>query len=109
MRINDNIKMARMALHMTQDDLAEAIGASRVTISKYENGHFLPSVPALEKIASALGTTPAALTDAEPTPPPYSEDVAELLAIAKKANPAHVRAAAQLLRTLTDETEVKKA
>ena len=104
MRINDNIKMARMALHMTQDDLAEAIGASRVTISKYENGHFLPSVPALEKIASALGTTPAALTDAEPTPP-FSEDVAELLAIAKKANPAHVRAAAQLLRALTDESE----
>ena len=109
MRINDNIKAARLALHMTQDDLADAIGASRVTVSKYENGHFLPSVPALEKIAAALGTTPAALTDSEPTPPPFSEDVAELLAIAKKATPAHVRAAAQLLRTLTDEAEIKKA
>lgn len=109
MRINDNIKAARMALRMTQDDLAEAIGASRVTISKYENGHFLPSVPALEKIASALGTTPAALTESEPTPPPFSDDVAELVAIAKKANPAHVRAASQLLRTLTNETEIKKA
>lgn len=108
MNINDNIKRARMALHMTQDDLADAIGASRVTISKYENGHFLPSVPALEKLASVLGTTPAALTDTDPTPP-LSEEVAELVAIAKRAKPAHVLAAAQLLRTLTDESEIKKA
>jgi transcriptional regulator with XRE-family HTH domain len=106
-KINDNIKRARLALRMSQDDLAEAIGASRVTISKYENGHFLPSVPALEKLASALGTTPAALTDSDP--PPVSEEITELVAIAKRADPAHVRAAAQLLRTLTDESEIKKA
>ena len=108
-KINDNIKRARLALRMSQDDLAEAIGSNRVTISKYENGHFLPSIPALEKLASALGTTPAALTDSDPTPPPFSDEVAELVAIAKRAKPAHVLAAAQLLRTLTDESEIKKA
>ena len=109
MNIHDNIKQARLNLKMSQDDLADAIGASRVTISKYENGHFLPSVTALQKIAVALNTTPAALTGESETPPPFSDEVAELVAIAKRAKPAHVLAAAQLLRTLTDESEIKKA
>ena len=36
--IGDNIRTARKSLKMSQDDLAAAIGANRVTISKYENG-----------------------------------------------------------------------
>ena len=39
--IGDNIRTARKALKMSQDELAEAIGANRVTISKYENGGYL--------------------------------------------------------------------
>lgn len=60
--IGENIRNARKALKMSQDDLAEAIGANRVTISKYENGGYLPSVPALERLAAALNTTPAQLS-----------------------------------------------
>lgn len=60
--IGDNIRTARKALKMSQDELAEAIGANRVTISKYENGGYLPSVPALERLAKALKTTPAQIT-----------------------------------------------
>ena len=60
--LGENIKAARKALHMSQDALAEAIGANRVTISKYENGGYLPSVPALERLADALQTTPEALS-----------------------------------------------
>lgn len=60
--LGENIKNARKSLHMSQDALAEAIGANRVTISKYENGGYLPSVPALERLADALHTTPAALS-----------------------------------------------
>ena len=62
MAIGDNIKSARKALKMSQDELADATGANRVTISHYENGVYLPSVPALQRLADALGTTPAALT-----------------------------------------------
>lgn len=62
MSIGENIKAARMAKGMSQDELSELTGANRVTISQYENGKFLPSVPALQRIATALGTTPAALT-----------------------------------------------
>ena len=62
MTIGDRIKARRKALGMSQDELSELTGANRVTISQYENGKFLPSVPALQRIADALGTTPGALT-----------------------------------------------
>ena len=62
MSIGENIRQARHAQNMSQDDLADAIGANRVTISKYETGGYLPSVPALKRIADALGTTPSALS-----------------------------------------------
>jgi transcriptional regulator with XRE-family HTH domain len=64
--IGENIKAARKALRMSQDALAEAIGANRVTISKYENGGYLPSVPALERLADALHTTPEELSGRDP-------------------------------------------
>ena len=70
--IGDNIRAARKALKMSQDDLAEATGANRVTISHYENGVYLPSVPALQKLADVLNTTPNALMgeDEPPDQPP---------------------------------------
>lgn len=67
MNLSDNIRAARKKLKMSQDELAEAIGANRVTISRYETGSYLPSVPALERLAEALGMTPSQLTGgAEP-------------------------------------------
>ena len=67
MNIGDNIRNARKALKMSQDDLAAAIGANRVTISQYERGVYLPSVPALDRLAEALNMTPSQLTGgAEP-------------------------------------------
>ena len=62
MVIGERIKERRKAIGMTQDELSEATGANRVTISQYESGKYLPSVSALKRIAEALGTTPAALT-----------------------------------------------
>ena len=64
--IGQNIRMARKQLSMSQEQLAEAIGANRVTISKYENGDYLPSVPALERLADALHTTPEELSGRDP-------------------------------------------
>lgn len=108
MRIGDNIRNARVALKLSQDELAERVGVSRVTVSKYENGRFLPSVPALEKLAFALGTTPAILTEQErPTETP---EYTELVALARKSDPAAIRAASAVLRALiADNEETKKA
>lgn len=68
MNIGDNIRAARKALKMSQDDLAEAIGANRVTISHYEKGTYYPSISALNKLASVLNTTPNALIGEEEEP-----------------------------------------
>lgn len=62
MTIGENIRSARKALHLSQDDLADAIGANRVTISQYERGVYLPSLTALERLADALRLSPTQLT-----------------------------------------------
>lgn len=61
MTIGNRIKEFRKRLDMSQDELAEKIGANRVTISRYENDGYLPSIPALNRLAKALNTTPSEL------------------------------------------------
>ena len=112
MGIGDNIRLARKALKMSQDDLAEAIGANRVTISKYESGGYLPSVPALERLATALHTTPSRLTGSE-SDERWEEaerirrdpDLRILFDQAKNAKPEHIRAAAAMLKSLEGEAK----
>ena len=74
MTIGERIRERRIALDMSQDELSELTGANRVTISQYEHGKFLPSVPALKRIADALGTTPAELSGEEKTRQPITEE-----------------------------------
>ena len=100
MSIGNNIKAARKALGMSQDALADAIGSNRVTISQYENGKYLPSVPALR-------TTPAVLTGEEKDERwDESERIRRdpnlriLFDQAKNATPEHIRAAAAMLKAL---------
>ena len=120
--IGKNIRDARKALKMSQDELAEAIGANRVTISKYENGAYLPSVPALERLAVALRTTANQLQGKqEEQPAPVLDDAWELreqlrrnpdmrilFDTATKASPEHLKAAAAMLKALEPpENEVE--
>lgn len=60
--LGENIRKARKALKLSQDALGELTGANRVTISKYENNEYNPSLPAIKRLAEALHTTPAELT-----------------------------------------------
>lgn len=107
MSIGENIKAARKALKMSQDDLAEKTGANRVTISQYENNVYLPSVPALQRLAEALNTTPSKLTGEE-TDGKWEEserirrdpNLRILFDSALNASPEHIRAAAALLKAL---------
>ena len=114
MSIGSNIKEARKALGLSQDDLAEAIGANRVTISRYETDSYLPSVPALERLAIALRTTPSKLTgntEAESERNEISEllrsdpNMRILFAQARNAKPEHIRAAAAMLKSLEGEKD----
>lgn len=44
----------RNVAHMTQEDFAKAIGVDRATVSRWENGHVLPSAKHREKIEQVL-------------------------------------------------------
>ena len=53
-RLGRKIATRRKALGWTQDALAERVGVDAETISRFERGAHLPSLPTLEKLAVAL-------------------------------------------------------
>jgi transcriptional regulator with XRE-family HTH domain len=56
-KFGKKIKLARIENDMTQIQLAEAIGASQKSISKYETGSFFPPIEVLVKLAKTLNKT----------------------------------------------------
>ena len=60
--IPNKLKSLRKAKRMTQDELAAALGTSKQTIHRYENG-IITNIPPekVEKLATTLGTTPSEL------------------------------------------------
>ena len=60
MSIGDNIKKARG--HIRQEDLAEMLDVSTVTISRWENNINTPNANMLRKIARVLNTSVDSLT-----------------------------------------------
>lgn len=52
--LGQNIRKARLAAHMTQEMLAEAVLISAGAISHYETGRYIPQHDTLEMIAMAL-------------------------------------------------------
>ena len=83
MTVGERIKARRKELGINAETLAEAIGASRATMYRYENGD-IEKVPVqvLGPIATALNTTPAFLMgidddtiiENEKEPAPLSEN-----------------------------------
>lgn len=65
MALGENIKKLRKKLHMTQNELAEKAGISRVTIGFYERGDQEPPASRLIQICNALNVTPNELLDFE--------------------------------------------
>ena len=56
-----NIKRRRLELGLSQEQLAEKLAVTRQTVSNWERSVSFPDLPALERIAEALGTDPAEL------------------------------------------------
>lgn len=56
--VKDLIKFYRNEKKISQEELAEKLGVSRVTITRYENGTRVPSIDMLRKIAKALDVPP---------------------------------------------------
>ena len=63
MKVNEKIKDARKAAGLTQKQLAEKLGVSAAMVAQYENGHRLPNVQTLKKIAYALNINVSDLLD----------------------------------------------
>lgn len=53
-KLGKQIKLARVELDLSQTELANAIGATQKSISRYEAGASLPSLETLAKIAKTL-------------------------------------------------------
>ena len=51
----DNLVSLRKMLNITQEELAEKIGVSRQTLSKYEIGESLPNIEQCKAIADVFG------------------------------------------------------
>jgi transcriptional regulator with XRE-family HTH domain len=63
LNIGDRIKMLRIGQKRTLQEIAEASDLSKSMISKIENNKTVPSVAALVKIATALGTNISSLLE----------------------------------------------
>lgn len=55
--IGKYISTKRRALNLTQEQLADLLGVSNKTISKWENGKCMPDYSIIEKLCSALHVT----------------------------------------------------
>lgn len=65
----NNFKRARLIRGLTQAELAEALGVSTVTVSKWELGRGLPKAKRLPEVAECLHTTvPELLNESERRP-----------------------------------------
>lgn len=56
-KLSENIQAMRRARHMTQEQLAEAMGVSVAAVSKWENGLSNPDIALLPEIAEFFGTS----------------------------------------------------
>lgn len=59
--LGGRIRARRLALGLTQEDLARRAGVPLVTVNRIENGHQRPRRQTLLKLARALGAEPAEL------------------------------------------------
>ncbi|WP_197063332.1 MULTISPECIES: LexA family protein [Pantoea] len=56
--MKDRIRSRRLQLNLTQDALAKALGISRVSVTKWENGTTKPDGENLHRLAKILQTSP---------------------------------------------------
>ena len=63
--IGSYIAQKRRSLNLTQEQLAEKLGVSNKTISKWENGKSMPDYSIIQKLCETLNVTLSELMDGE--------------------------------------------
>ena len=59
--VGEAIRKARLARHLTQEELGERIGVQRAQISKLEKGTSVITLPTMSRVFRALGIATATL------------------------------------------------
>ncbi len=89
MTLGHRFRAIREKKHLSQGDIEKRCGLLRCYLSRVENGHTIPSLPTLDKLALALGIptyqffcedeeTPVPLTVTLPNPDPYPRTIKEV-------------------------------
>lgn len=63
-----HLRNRRMALGMSQKELAHAAGIKQGTLSAYERGLMFPRLPTLTKLCAVLGVSPNRVLTGNPEP-----------------------------------------
>ncbi|WP_095989011.1 helix-turn-helix domain-containing protein [Cystobacter fuscus] len=71
--IGEAARTARERLGLTQAQVAQKAGMSAQVYGRIERGGMMPSVPALRRLAAALGVSPAVLLDMSPREVPATD------------------------------------
>ena len=90
MSLNENIKKMRLALGISQVELAKRLGVTKQCVSNWENDNILPSVDMLIKIAQFFSVSTDELLGLKTTSTISVEGLSE-------ENAAHLRAIAKAL------------
>ena len=61
-----SIRKARVHAGMTQEELADALGVTNGTVSRWETGKISPSVSNLKRLSQSLGVSVGYLLDEDP-------------------------------------------
>lgn len=61
--LGPRLRSLRLGAGMSQNQLAIRSGIPKSRLSRYENGHLLPSIPTLRRLARALAIPESALLD----------------------------------------------
>lgn len=59
----DNLRRARLAAGLSQEELADVAGIDRTYVSALERSRYAASVDVMERLATALKVTPASLLE----------------------------------------------
>jgi transcriptional regulator with XRE-family HTH domain len=74
------IEWARLRKGLRQEDLANRLSKSRITVGAYESNQITPPITVVEEVARVLGTSPSYLAYGEHTVPVYGKAEIDVVA-----------------------------
>lgn len=101
--LSTRIRALRQAQGRSQADLGRLVELGQNTIAGYESGRIQPSIPALVRLAAALGVTIDYLVGAKP---PFTDDADDIAASIRALSPADRIAARKIIAALADRGKI---